>query len=61
MEVGDSIVMFQNVPPDSQCMFSLAVKCAVHKFHLRNLVFQEKVQFLFYQIQTAEAHGFVNG
>ena len=55
MEVGDSIVVILYVLPDGHRMVMLAVKGSVHKFYLRHLVIQEKLQFLFDQVNISES------
>ena len=54
-EIGNTIIMLSDILPNLHCMTVTAVKCPVHKLHLGDLVFQEKLQFLFHQLQTSEA------
>ena len=59
VEICDSVVMLCQKAPDFHGMGMIAVKCAVHKFHLRNPVLQKKQQFPFYQGETPETHTFI--
>src|SRR5699024_1003609 len=61
MKVGNAVVMLQNILPDLHGVFMPAVKSTVHKFHLGDSVIQEKLQFLFYQTETAEPEFPVDG
>ena len=61
MEIGDSVIMFLNVRPDLPCMRMITVECPVHKFYLRYLMIQEKLQFFFYQLRIPEPELFING
>ena len=60
MKICDAIVVFINVRPDSHGMFLIAVKSPVYKLHLRNLVIQEKLKFLFHQIQISKPKAFID-
>ena len=59
MKICHTIVMFQNIFPDSHDVFVFAVKCTVYKFHLWNFVIQKKLQFFFYQFQITESEFFI--
>ena len=60
MKIGDPVVVIQNILPDSHGMAFFTVKSPVHKFNLGHLIFQKKIQFLFYQLQVPEPHRLVN-
>ena len=60
MEIRNSIIMLLNILPDFHRMLMITVKGSVNKFHLRNLVVEEKLQFLLYQRQISQAYPFVN-
>ena len=60
MEIRNSIIMLLNIPPDFHRMLMITVKGSVNKFHLRNLVVEEKLKFLLYQRQISQAYPFVN-
>ena len=61
MKIGNSVIMLCNIGPDGHGMVMLAVKGPVYKFHLRHLVIQEKLQFLFHQLQITESQLFIHG
>ena len=61
MEIGDSVVMLQQILPDSQGMAPFAVEGPVYKFYLRHLMVQEEIQLPLYQLQAAKPHRPVNG
>ena len=61
MKIGNTIIMLPDILPNLHRMTVTAVKCPVHKLHLGDLVFQEKLQFLFHQLQTSEAKLFIYG
>ena len=61
MEIGDTIVMIQNIVPDFLCVRMIAVKGPIHKFYLSRLVIEKKLQFFSYLIHIAETHRFIDG
>ena len=60
MKICHPIIMLLNMSPYFQCMALTAVKGPVHKFHLRNPVFQKIIQFPLYQFQIPETDGFIH-
>jgi len=46
VKIRDSIVMLLNIFPDCHSMVMFTVKCTIHELHLRNLMIQEKLQFI---------------
>ena len=61
MEIRHPVIMLLNMSPYFHCMTLAAVKGSVHKFHLRNPVFQKIIQLLLHQFQLAETDRFVHG
>ena len=61
VEIGLSVIMFQNVAPDLHGMPVVAVEGSIHEFHLRNFFVQKKLQFLLYQLQIPKTHRLING
>ena len=60
VEVGHSIVMILDIPPDFQRMVLPAVKGSVHKFYLGYFCLQKNIQLLFYQIQAFKPELFIH-
>ena len=61
MEVGNAVVMVQDMLPNPQGMLSPAVKGPVHEFYLGDLPFQKEIQLLFHQGKAPEPHRLING
>ena len=61
MEICDAIVMFLNILPYCHCMGMATVKSPVYKFYLFYLMIQEKLQFLFYDINVTQPYALIHG
>ncbi len=61
MEIGDTVVMFQNIFPDLLRMCMVPVKGSVYEFYLRYLCIQKKLQFFLYQSPVPQPHLFLQG
>ena len=59
MEIRDSIIMLHDIFPDCNTVIVLTVKCTIDEFHLRNIMVQEKLQFLLYQFYISEPQALV--
>ena len=60
VKIRHSVIVFFDVFPYFVSMLVIAVKGTIDKFYLFHTVFQEKVQFVKYQIQRPQAHRFVD-
>ena len=60
MKVGDTIVMFLQILPDTKRMFRVAVKGSVDKFHLRDIMIQKELELFVNDREIAQAHPLVN-
>ena len=61
MEVRDPSVMRFNISPHFHGMVMAAVKCPVHKFHLRDFMVDKKLQFFFHHADVPEPQAFIYG
>ena len=61
MEIGHTVIMLQQIPPDGQGVALFTVKGTIYEFYLRHLPLQEIIQLFHHQVQAAEAHRLING
>ena len=61
MKIGDAVIVFGQVSPDTHSMTFFAVEGTVNEFHLAHSVIQKFLQCRIYLLQRHKPHAFFNG
>ena len=61
MKICHTIIMLTNILPYAVGIRVVAVKGAVHKFHLRHLVFKKEIKLSLCLFRAFYPHRFLNG